>query len=233
MQYGVFHIAALILLISFSHLLPLDSMFKGLLYICVSLLTLDAYTQVNSQDWPSPSEMAIEDPARTVTELSALISEHAKILLTWKANAQLPDFFAIERSDNGKSYEVVTVLNNLTMLPVFQWTDDSPKKGRSFYRLRYSFKEGPALYSKTVSAQIAGIIDFKFYPNPVDHILIVRSESPLEVNIIDGNAKIRLSVNRVQGLQTINVSSLEKGIYLIRFINKLTNVISQEKLVKN
>jgi hypothetical protein len=51
--------------------------------------------------------------------------------------------------------------------------------------------------------------------------------------ITDANGRLRVSASRVQGLHTINVASLEKGVYLIRVINKLTNVMSQEKLMKN
>jgi hypothetical protein len=85
----------------------------------------------------------------------------------------------------------------------------------------------------TIPVTIAGYVAFKFYPNPVDHVLIVRTEAPLDLMITDANGRLRLSESHVQGLHTINVSSLEKGVYLIRFINKLTNIMSQEKLIKN
>ncbi len=148
-------------------------------------------------------------------------------------HGELPDFFTIERSENGRSYEPVTVMNNLVKRDQHQWTDDAPKKGRSFYRIKYSFGQGPELFSSTVTVAIAGYTDYKFYPNPVDHILIVRSDTPIDVQISDANGKIRISESRVRGIHTINVSSLEKGIYLIRFSSKLTNVMSQDKLIKN
>lgn len=78
-----------------------------------------------------------------------------------------------------------------------------------------------------------GDVTLKFYPNPVDQILIVRSDLPVDVQITDGNGRPRITEARVQGLHTMNVSSLEKGIYIIRFSDKLTNVIFQEKLIKN
>jgi hypothetical protein len=180
-----------------------------------------------------PSDVMMEDPNRIISELSSRITENSKIILSWMVSSALPDFFAIERSDNGKSYEVVTVLNNLTPQKIFQWTDDVPRKGRSFYRIRYAFRQGDSLYSKAIRVTIAGYVAFKFYPNPVDHVLIIRTEAPLDVMISDANGRLRISESKVQGLHTINVSSLEKGVYLIRFINKLTNFMSQEKLMKN
>lgn len=207
-------------------------MFKILLSIYVSFLALASYSQ-SPADLISPSDVMIEDPNRIINELSSRITENSKIILSWIITGSLPDFFAIERSDNGKSYEVVSVLNNLTPQKIFQWTDDVPRKGRSFYRIRYAFNHGDSLYSKTIPVTIAGYTAFKFYPNPVDHVLIIRTDAPLDVMITDANGRLRLSEYRVQGLHTINVASLEKGVYLIRFINKLTNMMAQEKLIKN
>jgi hypothetical protein len=207
-------------------------MFRTLLYICVSLLALAGYSQQTLPDVASPSEVVTEDPNKTVADLNSSVN-NSRVTLSWTVNGELPDFFTIERSNNGKNFETVTVLNNLEKKLKYQWTDDAPKTGRSFYRIKYSFGSGPDLYSSTVTVAIAGYIDYKFYPNPVDHILIVRSDMPIDVQISDANGKVRITESRVRGIHTINVSSLEKGIYLIRFSNKLTNVMSQDKLIKN
>jgi hypothetical protein len=207
-------------------------MFRILLSIYVSFLALASYSQ-SPADWQSPSDVVLEDPNRVINDLTSRISENSKIILSWIVKGSLPDFFAIERSDNGKSFEVVSVLSNLSPQKIFQWTDDDPRKGRSFYRIRYSFTNGDSLYSKTLPVMIAGYTAFKFYPNPVDHVLIIRTDAPLDVMISDANGRLRISESRVKGLHTINVASLEKGVYLMRVINKLTNVMSQEKLVKN
>jgi hypothetical protein len=208
-------------------------MLKVLLYVYVSVLAFTTYAQPTLPEVSGPTDLVIEDPNRIITDLNSAVSENGKVILSWSIAGDLPDFFAMERSDNGKSYEVVGVLNNISKLNTYQWTDDVPKKGKSFYRIRYSYKQITPLYSKTISVSIAGYIAFKFYPNPVDHVLIVRSEAPIDVQIIDPTGKIRITQLRVQGLYTINVSALEKGIYVIRFSNKLTNIMSQEKLIKN
>jgi hypothetical protein len=208
-------------------------MLKVLLYAYVSFVALTLHAQEPGPNRQSPAESVIEDPAKNVYDLQALKTDNGKLQLTWKVSATLPEFFSIERSQDGKLFEVVGVLNKLASDRSFQWTDEAPKKGRSFYRLRYSYEQGISLYSRTITAIVAGALNYKFYPNPVDHILIVRSEWPVDVQISDATGKIRMSHSRVQGIYTINVSSLEKGVYLIRFSNKLTNVMSQEKLIKN
>jgi hypothetical protein len=212
---------------------PLDSMLKVMLSVYVSLMWLASYSQSAVPEIAGPTDVIIEDPNKIIQDLNSANTDNGKLNFTWRVKGSFPEFFAIERSDNGKSYEVVAVLNNLTKQDTYQWTDEAPVKGKSFYRIAYSFNNTKRLYSKTISVAIAGYIAFKFYPNPVDHILIVRSDVPIDIHILDATGKIRISQLHVEGLATINVSSLEKGIYVIRFSNKLTNVMSQEKLIKN
>jgi hypothetical protein len=110
--------------------------------------------------------------------------------------------------------------------------DESPFPGRNYYRIKTSVK-GKPVYSITLIVHIGGELPYKFYPNPTDNILIVRSDISLDVQIADASGAVRISQAKVQGLQTINVSSLEKGIYTIRFTNKVSNTVSIEKLFKN
>lgn len=114
----------------------------------------------------------------------------------------------------------------------FELTDESPLSGRSFYRISTSVK-GKPVYSKTLTVYVGGGVPFKFYPNPVDNVLIIRSDIPLDVQIADASGNIRITQPKIQSLQTINVSSLEKGIYIIRFTNRLSNKVIIEKLFKN
>jgi len=207
-------------------------MFRTLLYLCMSMLPLYAVSQA-PPEVTNPSEAVAEDSSKTITDFKSNVVDKSKLSLTWSVNGNLPDFFVIERSENGRTFEVVTVLNNLEKKPGYHWVDDAPKNGRSFYRIKYSFGQGPALYSSTINVAFAGYTDFKFYPNPVDHILIVRSDNPIDVYISDATGKVRITETKVRGIHTINVASLEKGIYLIRFSSKLTNMVTQEKLIKN
>lgn len=208
-------------------------MLKVLLYAYASFISLACYSQDTLPAWSSPADIVVEDASKNVTALVATNIEKGRLQLNWDIAGPVPEFFSIERSNNGKDFEVVGVLNQLNKQKSFQWIDDAPPKGKTLYRLRYSFQPGESLYSRTIPVLIAGVMTYKFYPNPVDHILIVRSENPLELQISDATGKVRIAQVRVQGIHTINVSSLEKGIYLIRFTNKLTNVMSQEKLIKN
>jgi hypothetical protein len=212
-------------------LLPIKFMLRGLLIFVLSLGVLCCvaqetanlpFTQVNSAD------------SSYITDLVHTIKESSKVVLNWRlADTTLTDFFSIERSSNSKEYEVVAVIKLAQITQWFEWVDESPAKGKNIYRIKCTSKQNKEYYSKAIHVQIAGDISFKFYPNPVDNILIIRSENTLDIQIIDASGKLRISQTNIRGLQTINVSELEKGVYVLRLHNRLANTIVQDRLLKN
>jgi hypothetical protein len=218
---------------SFPFLRPLNSMKKGILLYCMCLCALLSFAQGESTKIP-PAGFTTADSALFITDLSSVVSNNSKVIINWKNSNQFsPEFVVVERSSGGGDFEMVAALKQPIQGTSFEWTDDAPAKGRNLYRIRFDGDDGQPYYSKIVSALIAGDISFRFYPNPVDNILILRSEGALDVQVLDATGKVRLSLNRLQGIQTINVSSLEKGFYYLRINNRSTGVITQEKLVKN
>jgi hypothetical protein len=212
-------------------------MYKGLLICLVSLSSYLCVAQDSSAGIP-PEEVVgtvtVPDSALYLTDLVSAIKDNAKVILNWRmVNSTAAEFVAVERSCNGRDFETVAVLKQSANGIWYEWIDDAPAKGRNLYRIRFAGKQGATQYSKTVPAIIAGDISFRFYPNPVDNILIIRSEFPLDIQIMDGNGKVRITQNKLQGLQTLHVASLEKGMYLLRINNLTTGVVSLERLIKN
>jgi hypothetical protein len=201
----------------------------------VYMLCLLVYVCAAQETTVPPSAILLPgDTSSFITDLSVNIFENAKVILNWKQPEDTSLTFAtIERSSGGRDFEVVAVLKQSEIKPDNEWIDDAPAKGRSLYRVRFSGKSGPPVFSKPAEALIAGDISFRFYPNPVDNILIIRSEALLDVQVIDATGKQRVNLNNLQGLQTINVTALEKGIYFLRINNHTTGMITQEKLLKN
>lgn len=206
---------------------------KGILIYCMCLCASFAIAQGESTKIPAAG-FTTEDSALFITDLSSVVRDNSKVVINWKNSSQVsPEFVVVERSSGGGDFEMVAVLKQPGFGASFEWTDDAPAKGRNLYRIRFDGDDGQPYYSKIVSALIAGDISFRFYPNPVDNILIIRSEGSLDVQVMDATGKVRSSHNRLQGIQTINVSSLEKGIYYLRINNRSTGITTQEKLLKN
>ncbi|OQP67361.1 hypothetical protein A3860_03140 [Niastella vici] len=206
---------------------------KGVLVYLICLLVHVCI----AQEVPTVTPLVNQFPADSssyITNLSVSIFENARVILNWKQPEDTSLTFAvIERSTGGRNFEVVAVLKQSEIKPENEWIDEAPPKGRSLYRVRFSGKEVQPAYSKAVETLIAGDISFRFYPNPVDNILIIRSEAVLDIQVVDAVGKQRIGINNLQGLQTLNVSGLEKGIYFLRINNHTTGLLTQEKLLKN
>ncbi|MFT3826192.1 MAG: T9SS type A sorting domain-containing protein [Chitinophagaceae bacterium] len=200
---------------------------KGLLLIGTCLLVMLCHAQeISSPELPAQDSILI-------TDLAATVKENSKVSLNWHmARSSAQSYITIERSNNGKDFEVVAILRQSANVQQ-DWLDEAAPKGRNLYRIRYTDNNGQVNYTKTAATLIAGDISFRFYPNPVDNVLIVRTEAALDVQIIDVSGRARINQNKLQGLQTINVSSLEKGIYYLIVYNRITGTSSQERLVKN
>ena len=173
------------------------------------------------------------DSSKIAEEFDAVVRDNAKIFLSWKVIIGQVDFFTIERSCNGKDFETMAVLKQGSKQLTMDWVDEQPAKGRNQYRIRCSYSDGQSRYSKSIMAYVGGNVSFRFYPNPADNVLIIRSEQAIDVTIIDGNGRTRISQNLLSGLQLLNISTLEKGAYVIRIYNRQSNTLLQEKLVKN
>ena len=208
-------------------------MLKAIFLLLFHFLSFMALSQSMQEEVPVNSTTKT-DTFNLITDFVSLVRDNNRVQLTWRvADTLVSPFFSLERSSNGKEFEVVAVVKLSTLNNQYEWMDESPLKGRNLYRVRYTGKNGDLFYSSSLSIQIDGQSVYKFYPNPVDNILIIRSDAPIDVQITDATGKIRINQPRVVGLQTINVSALEKGIYLLRVTNKLNNGVTQDKLIKN
>lgn len=207
-------------------------MFKAIFVICIQLAACVVTGQTFSFDFERAPLLA--DSFYLISDLKLAIKENNRVHLNWKiTDNSIPEYFNVERSTNGKDFEKVAVVRLLPSDKLYEYIDESPVKGRCIYRVSCAWKDGHQVYSRAVTIQMGGENSFKFYPNPVDNILIIRSDALLDIQITDATGKLRISQNKLQGLQTMNVSNLEKGIYLLRVTNKITNVVLQEKLIKN
>jgi hypothetical protein len=204
-----------------------------LVFVCTAQEEATVPPQVSTDT--TVDTIVTSDTSDTATELKITIFENVRVILDWKQPEDTSLAFAvIERSTGGRNFEVVAVIKKSDIKSMNEWIDDAPPKGRSLYRVKFSGKDGQQpVYSRSAEATIMGDISFRFYPNPVDNILIIRSEAQLDIQILDAVGKQRIAINNLQGLQTLNVTSLEKGIYFLRINNHTTGLITQEKLLKN
>ncbi len=154
------------------------------------------------------------------------------VLLDWTTASEIDnDFFEIQRSENGKDFEVIgTVEGNGTTneLIDYTFTDTNPLFGVSYYRLRQVDFDGAFEYSRVVSVNVTGEgnqISASVYPNPTtadDIRLSVRTtntENKIKVKLYDMFGKVYMSeVYEPSYFSTdrkvIPNESLDSGLYI-------------------
>lgn len=179
------------------------------------------------------ADTAVVSDSEAITGLTATVSGEKIVVGFSLKNIEAGKFLIIERSENGTLFEKLGVIKTPSGSDRVLWTDEAPAGGKNIYRIRFENSKGEEILSGTAENFIPSKKAYKFYPNPVDQILIVRSEQPLEVQLFDANGKPRTQIYKVSGLQTIDVSTLEKGQYFLRCLNVKSGQVSLDRLIKN
>ncbi len=162
-------------------------------------------------------------------------------LLNWKTAAEENvSHFEIERSGNGRAFNKIGAVK--AGQTQYSFTDEKPAtRNTNYYRLKMIDKDGQFTYSPIRSLTINhSSLTISIYPNPTKDILQVQIESEkksvLQVVVLSGDGKIVLSksivANEGSTLQSINISTLPKGNYLLKVSdgNKGEIVLKFEKL---
>jgi hypothetical protein len=165
---------------------------------------------------------------------TAILKGTDKVGLQWDADsAREGDYFIVQRGSDGMQYETIGALRCPGASNHYEMIDLSPPNGINFYRLKYEGQTGHPWYSRAAELSLSGDVDFKFYPNPVDKLFIVRTAHCVDIQILDPAGVVRLSKRLQPGIQVINASSLEHGVYIIRVTDKESNRSISAQLVKN
>jgi len=156
------------------------------------------------------------------------------VSLQWDVDsAEDGDYFVIQRSTDGITFETIGALRKTGNNSHYELSDLAPPNGTDLYRIKYTGQDGKFLYSKQVKLSLSGDIEFKFYPNPVDKLLIIRTGHTVDIQILDAVGNVRVNQRLQPGIQVINASSLERGVYILRVADKESNRIVSNQLVKN
>jgi hypothetical protein len=156
-------------------------------------------------------------------------------ILRWAASPVKPeDYFIVEKSSDAVHFEMLSAIGaSVGLDSIYTLLDNSVGTGMVSYRIRITGKDGKEMCSKTVSMNSNAVADFRFYPNPVDKLLIIRSSHALNIQITDMYGTVWFGQEVEAGMQIVNVSALQKGNYVLKATDKATNSVISEQLVKN
>lgn len=133
--------------------------------------------------------------------------------LTWKTTAEVNvKSFGIERSFDGKTYQLLAEVNSSGQQEgVYSFTDVNPTEGTNYYRLKIIDLDGTFRYSQVVSVNFNNILSnsCKIIENPLN--------TNLKLNIFaKENQMVNLFISDASGrILSINKTSLCKGNQIV------------------
>lgn len=199
-----------------------------LLWSFVSIAQTTVETSVDTDDSTQKEKTSF------FADFSCAVKNLSNVELLWRVyNSNDGDYFIVERSLDGQKFETVSALKITDTSTGYGVIDNSPINGIDFYRIKFISKTGRIIYSKTMQVTLSADVDFKFYPNPVDKLLIIRTSHNIDIQVLDALGTLRLSKQLQPGLQVINISALEKGSYVLKIADKESNRVVSEQLLKN
>jgi hypothetical protein len=200
-----------------------------------SIVCLCCFRATAQQESDSTKEnISIDETDSLFSNFSYTIKDDNKILLQWQADSiNADDYFVIEKSEDGNNFETIGAIKKTSNNIQYEIADNASISGYNFYRIKYVGKSGKFFYSKSLHVSVSKNLSLKFYPNPVDKLLIVETDRAMNMQVLSALGVIRLNVQLHQGLQVIDVSTLDRGTYILRIIDNDHNRNILQQLVKN
>jgi len=164
--------------------------------------------------------------------------ESNEVAINWATATETNnDYFSIERSADGKTWEEIAVVNgqgDSVEETEYNYTDEEPLEGISYYRLKQTDFDLAFSYSATevVEFRNLSIAQLKVFPNPVIDVVTIEAKDivadRLAIYSMNGQLVSQHFIVLSQNESSIqlDLSHLPKGIYII------TDGKRQQKLSK-
>lgn len=134
--------------------------------------------------------------------------------------------YEVEKSLDGKKFKAIATVN-ATGTEKYSFTDKELANGINYYRIKATDKEGKTRYSvtKNIAHSSNGKIEYSVYPNPAKNELVIKNlTGTSNISLVDATGRVVLRRNNVtNGLTTLNIASLQNGIYNVVINNGVDN----------
>lgn len=171
----------------------------------------------------------------TLTSFEAECQKGGK-KISWTTSSEINnDYFTIEKSVDALNWEIVAHIQgagNSNQLINYSYIDESYESNNQtfYYRLKQTDFDGNFEYFNVLPIKCEGATSPIIFPNPVTSTITISGKEINKIEIIDllGRIVKRVISNAVN--ETINVSDLSNGTYVVKVYE--TNKISNQKIIK-
>ena len=172
--------------------------------------------------------------------------ENGRVHLEFVVASQVNnDYFTIERSVDAYKWNEVGVIageGNTNTQVTYNWTDDNPFNGVSYYRLAQTDYDGTIKRFDPIAVSCeSSVTGYSVYPNPANEVLNIDIEltsyqgNDVEIEIVDINGRKIQSQNaqldRGYNHLEVDLSEIPNGIYMINFTGT-RDYIKESRIIK-
>jgi len=189
----------------------------------VATFTLDVENSaVNTNFTSTLNGFSIMGQALPVTILTFEITKKSSssVLTFSTATETNNDYFTIERSVDGRQYEVIGEIKgagNTTEEKRYEYADENPVTGINYYRIKQTDYDGRYSYSEIRSVRHKGISNVSITPRTTEGRLDINTE--LEDYTIAIYNAAGQEVKKMTGMsldQSISLETLHAGVYFVK-----------------
>lgn len=149
--------------------------------------------------------------------------EEKGVRLNWStAQEENNDYFTIERSTDGTTFEVATTVpgaGNSNQELHYTALDEDVRTAAVYYRLKQTDYNGVFTYSKVIYVDTRELkrSEISIYPNPASSVVNVvnTSEEPMYIRIMNDKGRVLFEQETSERETAIDVSSIDAGIYIL------------------
>jgi hypothetical protein len=131
--------------------------------------------------------------------------------------------YAIERSVDGKAFEVIKHLDAAFENNVFRssFLDEAPVSGRNFYRLKVADQAGTANYSAVKMVNFDLVKATEVFPNPSKGIFTVTTPGYIatQLQVVDIQGRVVYQAVPQSAATQIEISNLAAGTYFVKIVS--------------
>ncbi|MEO6490588.1 MAG: T9SS type A sorting domain-containing protein [Ferruginibacter sp.] len=169
---------------------------------------------------------SVNCPGALPVKLSSFEASLTKCSVNLKWQSQSESSFRqyeIEYSSDGTTFQKIATVLSTSGIGVKSYSYNHPaaQAGNLYYRLKMINMDGGSTYSKTISLKMdCGLSKVIVYPNPVTDMLSVSiSNETCLAKLFDNDGKLVYSTTMQKGINTINMATLGRGVYILRIQN--------------
>ena len=177
-----------------------------------------------------------------LTSFTGAFSNNA-VTLNWAtASEENNDYFTVERSNNGKTFDALDNISGAgttVEAQEYTYTDEKPESGVNYYRIKQTDFDEKFTYSKVIAVETnKEELEIKIYPNPVSsvaNIVLPAFDGDTKISVMDVSGREVLSqqvsdINE-EAIQ-LDLSQLQSGLYIITVTNGSQVISKQIQLTK-